>query len=170
MKKLEYCGVRGIPNKWFASHLSNKKQFISLNGYKSNLADVSFLIYISDLHLAITYYEVHHFAHDTNPLNLNNSVKSINKQINHDLLATNCLRVYLTILWSWRLKGKILAYWLKKNNISLNFDKTELMLFTSPKKQLDSNLKTKLNGKKLYETDSKIWESELIKLDLETTG
>ena len=44
------------------------------------------------------------------------------------------------------------------------------MLFTAPKKQLDSNLKTKLNGKKLYETDSKIWESELIKLDLETTG
>ena len=31
---------------------------------------------------------------------------------------------------------------------------TELMLFTSPKKQLDCDLKIKLNGKRLYETDS----------------
>ena len=31
---------------------------------------------------------------------------------------------------------------------------TELMLFTSPQKQLDCDLKIKLNGKRLYETDS----------------
>ena len=40
---------------------------------------------------------------------------------------------------------KNLANWLKAN-------KTELALFISPKKQLDSDLKMKLNGKKLYET------------------
>ena len=39
LKKLEYYGVRGISNKWFASYLSNRKQFFSINGYKSNLAD-----------------------------------------------------------------------------------------------------------------------------------
>ena len=39
-KKLEYYSVRGISNKWFALYLSNRKQFVSINGYKSNLADV----------------------------------------------------------------------------------------------------------------------------------
>ena len=29
-----------ISNKWFASYVSNRKQFSSLNGYKSNVADV----------------------------------------------------------------------------------------------------------------------------------
>ena len=93
-KKLEYYGVRGISNKWFASNLSNRKQFVSLNGYKSNLVDVKcgvpqasipgpllFLIYINDLHVAIKYSEVHRFADDTNNLNLNNSVNSIKKQV-----------------------------------------------------------------------------------------
>ena len=30
----------GIPNKWFVSHLSNRKHFVLLNGYKSILADI----------------------------------------------------------------------------------------------------------------------------------
>ena len=98
LKKLEYYGVRGISNKWFAPHFSNRKQFVSINGYKSNLADVKcgmtqgsilgpllFLIYINDLHAAITYSEVHHFADDTNLLNFNSCVKSINRQVNYDL-------------------------------------------------------------------------------------
>ena len=55
-----------------------------INGYKSNLADVKcgvpqcsilgrllFLIYINNLHVAIKYSEVHHFADDTNLLNFN---------------------------------------------------------------------------------------------------
>ena len=147
LKKLEYYGVRGISNKWFASYLSNRKQLVSINGYKSNLADVKcgvpqgsilgpllFLIFINDLHSAIKYSDVHHFADDTNLLNFNSCVKSINKQVNYDL--------------------KNLSNWLKANKISLNVGKTELVLFTSSKKQLDCDLKIKLNGKRLYETDS----------------
>ena len=98
LKKLEYYGVRGISNKWFASYLSNKKQFVSINGYKSNLADVKsgvpqgsvlgpllFLIYIDNLHVAIKYSEVHQFPDDTNLLNFNSCVNSINKQVSYDL-------------------------------------------------------------------------------------
>ena len=147
LKKLEYYGVRGISNKWFTSYLSNRKQFVSINGYRLNLADIKcgvprgsilgpllFLIYIDDLHAAIKYSEVHHFAYDTNLLNFNSCVKSINKQVNYDL--------------------KNLSNWLKANKISLNVGKTELVLFTSSKKQLECDLKIKLNGKRFYETDS----------------
>ena len=77
---------------------------------------------------------MHHFADDTNLLNVNSCVKSINKQVNYDL--------------------KNLSNWLNANKISLNVGKTELVLFTSSKKQLDCDLKIKLNGKRLYETDS----------------
>ena len=67
-------------------------------------------------------------------LNFNNCVKSFNKQVNYDL--------------------ENLSNWLKANKISLNVGKTELVLFTSSKKQLDCDLKIELNGKRLYETDS----------------
>ena len=43
---------------------------------------------------------------------------------------------------------------LKANKISLNVGKTELVLFSSSKKQIDCNLKIRLRGKRLYETDS----------------
>ena len=98
LEKLEYYGVRGISNKWFASYLSNRKQFVSINSYKSNLADVKrgvpqgsilgpllLLICINELHVAIKCSEVHHLADDTNLLNFNSCVKSINKQVNYDL-------------------------------------------------------------------------------------
>ena len=49
---------------------------------------------------------------------------------------------------------KNLSNWLKTNKIFVNAGKTELVLFTSSKQQLDCGLKIKLNGKRLYETDS----------------
>ena len=65
---------------------------------------------------------------------LNSCVKSIKKQVNYDV--------------------KNLSNWLKANKILLNVGKTELVLFSSSKKQLDCDLKIKLSGKGSYETDS----------------
>ena len=72
------------------------------------LGPLLFLIYINDLHVAIKYCEVHHFADDTNLLNVNSCGKSINKQVNYDL--------------------KNLSNWLKANKISFNVSETELVL------------------------------------------
>ena len=58
-------------------------------------------------------------------------MKSINKQVIYDLKNL--------------FKGK---------KISLNVGKTELLLFTSPKKQLDYDLKIRLNSKRFFETVS----------------
>ena len=101
-----------------------------------------FPIYINDLHLAIKYSKVHHFSDDTNLLNFNSLVKSINKQFNHGL--------------------KTLLNQPQANKISFNVGKTEFVLFVSTKKQLDSDFKIKLNGKRpMNQIQSNIWESKL---------
>ena len=94
-----------------------------------------FLIYINNLNVAITYSEVHHFANDTDLLNFNSFVQfSYDKQVNYDL--------------------KNLSNWLKAKKTSLNVGKTELVIFSSSEKELDYDLKIKLNRKRLYEIDS----------------
>ena len=115
LHKLEFYGIRGVCNDWFKSYLSDRKQFVSINGYNSDLmplicgvqgsvqGPLLFLIYINDLHKAIRYYKVHYFADDTNLFHTNKSVKNLNKLVNHDM--------------------KQLNNWLSANKISLNVEK-----------------------------------------------
>ena len=142
LKKLEYYGIRGISNDWFKSYLTNRQQFVSINGYNSSkqpmvygvpqgsvLGPLLFLIYINDLNKAIKFSKTHHFADDTNLLFADNSLKKIQKFVNLDL--------------------KLLNNWLKANKISLNASKTELIVFRDPRKKSDHDLKIKIDGKKL---------------------
>ena len=93
LNKLNHYGIRGIPNSWFKSYLSCRSQYVSISGYDSTstlikygvpqgsvLGPLLFLIYINDLHNAIKYCMVHHFADDTNLLIFNNSLKSLKKK------------------------------------------------------------------------------------------
>ena len=94
LQKLEYYGIRGVCNNWFKSYLSDRKQFVSINGYNSDLMPVDcgvpqgsvlgpllFLIYINDLHKAIQYCKVHHFADDKKIFHTSKSVKNLNWQV-----------------------------------------------------------------------------------------
>ena len=143
VSKLEYYGVRGVAQNWFSSYLQNRKQFVTINGFKSSLKNVNFgvpqgsvlgpllfLLYINDLSFSVKNSKVHHFADDTNLLCINESLKTLCKKVNYDL------------------KG--ITNWLNANRISLNVNKTEFVIFRSPRKCIDSKLNIKLNGKRLY--------------------
>ena len=36
LNKLNYYGIRGSTHKWFESYLTNRRQFVSINGFESN--------------------------------------------------------------------------------------------------------------------------------------
>ena len=139
--------MHGLANEWFKSYLSNRKQYVLISGYDSNLADVKFsvpqgsvlgpllfLVYINDLNQALKFCKVHHFADDTNLIHFSKSVNRLNKYVNLDL--------------------KNLTYWLNANRISLNVKKTELVIFKHQRKKLDSPIKIKLSRKRLYPSKS----------------
>ena len=39
--KLNHYGIRGVSNDWFKSYLSNRSQYVSINGYDSGLAAIN---------------------------------------------------------------------------------------------------------------------------------
>ena len=148
LAKLNHYGIRGVSNDWFKSYLSNRHQYVSINGYESGLAAINcgvpqgsvlgpllFLLYINDLKQAVKFYKVQHVADDdTNLLCLSNSIGKLNKQVSADL--------------------KHLVNWLNANKISLSVKKTEKVIFKSKQKKLGRDLKIKLCGKRLYPTES----------------
>ena len=73
------------------------------------LGSLLFVIYINDLHNAISHSQSHYFADDTHLLNTNNSPKKVQKQLDVDL--------------------KLLCSWLLANKISLNSKKWKLSFF-----------------------------------------
>ena len=73
---------------------------------------------------------MHHFADDTNLFHTNKPVKNLNKLVN--------------------VGAKQFNIWLSVNKISLDVEKSELVIFISPRKVLSDEIKIKLCGKKMY--------------------
>ena len=144
--KLDHYGIRGTSNNWFRSYLSERQQFVSIQGFSSDTESVKhgvpqgsvlgpllFLLYINDLHKSIVFSKVYHFADDTNLLNINTSPKLMQKQVNIDL--------------------KLLYKWLLANKISLNCAKTEVIFFHKPSKPIEFPFKIKMNGHRLFPSE-----------------
>ncbi len=146
IEKLRHYGIRGKALDWFTSYLTDRTQFVSILGFDSStqsikhgvpqgsvLGPLLFLIYINDLHQAISHSKVYHFADDTNLLKTCRSPKQLQKHLNIDL--------------------KLLYKWLLANKISLNCAKTELIIFHKPGVKIPFNFKIKMHGHKLQISD-----------------
>ena len=94
LQKLNHYVIRGAANDWFRSYLSNRKQYVSINGFNSQelnvefgvpqgsvLGPLLFLVFINDLHVAIKYCKTYHFADDTNLLKTSASIKQLQKHL-----------------------------------------------------------------------------------------
>ena len=111
LEKVDYCAIRSVAKNWFCSCLSNRKQYVMLNGFTPSIKSVStsapqgsvlgqllFLIYSNDLNKCVKYSSVYHFADDTNMLQSDSSLNNLSKQMNVD--------------------PKNLSQWLKGNKLS----------------------------------------------------
>ena len=142
LSKLKHYGIRGIPLKWFQTYLGDRSQYVTINGTSSTVKNITtgvpqgsilgpllFLLYINDLNNCIKHATTYHFADDTNLLEINSSLKKLNKNINSDLSS--------------------LVKWLRANKISLNANKTELVIFKSKHKNINKNLNFRISGQRI---------------------
>ena len=135
LHKLENLGIRGIANTWFKNYLSNRKQYMELNGIKSSLAKITcgvpqgsilgpilFLIYVNDICNA-TPLNILSFADDTTISTSSHNIHTLYNKMNTELAQ--------------------LDDWFRANKLCLNVKKTKYMLFrptTAHPKQLDEQI------------------------------
>ena len=145
--KLNFYGMHGNINKLIKSYLTNRKQYVSINGFDSEIRDVTcgvpqgsslgpllFLVYINDFWYCLNDTESGHFADDTFILFHGKNPKTIETVINTEL--------------------KLCLKWLRLNRLSLNAGKTELIFFRSRRHALDyDKISIKFDGVKLHPVD-----------------
>ena len=120
LSKFEKCGVRGNSLKLINDYLTNRKQVVHVNNTYSDqqsivygvpqgsiLGPSLFSIYINDLPNA-SKFETRLFADDTVLFLSNDNLKTLNKDVNYELLNIEA--------------------WLNANRLSLNYSKTKYLL------------------------------------------
>ena len=142
-QKLIYYGFRGKSQLLIKSFLSNRKQYVSINGFNSdnrditcgvpqgsNLGPLLFLLYINDFRFSLCQSNSNHFADDTCILFSSSKLKTIESILNYDL--------------------KCASIWFRANRLSLNVSKSKLLIFHSKQKKIEySKIYIKLNASKL---------------------
>ena len=144
LQKLEHYGIRGVALKWFSSYLTDRKQFVHLNGANSEtkmitcgvpqgsvLGPLLFLLYINDLPNISNKLKFFLFADDTNIYYDSHDLKSLEKIINKEL--------------------EKLHEWLCLNRLSLNISKTNFVIFHAKGKPKNTVVTLLINKKAIDE-------------------
>ena len=127
--KLEYYGIRGLAQQWLKSYLSNRKQFVSINGSNSGeecitygvpqgsiLGPLLFIIYINDIPEIACFAKFILYADDANIILTGDNIDDLYKQLIN--LTTTLLK------------------WVNCNGLALNLKKTKYMIFSRSRVEL----------------------------------
>ena len=131
--KLSHYGVRGKALEWFRSYLSNRQQYVFLNGHASSMQDIKFgvpqgsllgpllfIIYINDFCRSSDVLSFILFADDSNLFFSHNNPYTLVSTINAEL-------------------DKV-TQWIRANKLSLNLQKTKYMVFSNSLNTLPINI------------------------------
>ena len=138
---MEHYGIRGTALNWFTSYLSERQQYVSVNGNTYDQLEIScgvpqgsvlgpllFLIYINDLPNVSKFLPFFLFADDTNIYFKSHDLTRLQKIMNREL--------------------KKVKKWLDANRLALNIDKTNFVVFHPPRIKIPEHVLIRFDGKK----------------------
>ena len=126
LEKLAHYGIRNVEQRWFASYLTSRRQFCRVNGKLSSMENIScgvpqgsclgpllFLLFANDMPSSLTKVKVDAYADDTSLSYSDVKLDNLTQVINSEL--------------------EKLKEWLQGNKLSLNIDKTNMIMGTKRK-------------------------------------
>ena len=135
---MQNYGIRGVALSWFRNYLSNRNQFVSINGTNSGLLPIKcgvpqgsilgpllFLIYINDLPSSTNATTIL-FADDTNAIYIDKSYNDLINLVNNDLVK--------------------FSEWFKGNKMAVNESKTKFIVFHKKHDVVPAVFPIELNG------------------------
>ena len=133
LQKLFHYGIRGKALEWFDNYLTERKQYVNINGQDSYqrliscgvpqgslLGPLLFIIYINDFQYSTELMSFILFADDSNIFFSHRNPQSLLSIVNNEL--------------------KLVQNWINANKLSLNVDKTHYILFSNSLKSLPGNV------------------------------
>ena len=124
LKKFEFYGVRGLPLNLFRSYLTNRRSYTELGSYRSGeciissgvpqgsiISPICFLLFINDLPAFSSHFNTTLFADDTTLSISDSNYENMVQLANTELIN--------------------LTDWIKTNELCMNVDKTEVLLFSN---------------------------------------
>ena len=145
LSKLENYGIRGPAKDWFESYLKNRHQIVKIGDTLSDkmqivcgvpqgsiLGPILFLLYINDIKNSSKILKCFLYADDTSTLLISKSIQELESIYNKEL--------------------SYVIDWLNANKLTLNVEKSNLALFRSTKKTVET-LNIKIKGEQIQEKD-----------------